>query len=370
MPTNNLIAVAMSGGVDSSAVAGLLKRQGRPIVGMTMQLWNQRRFPELIPPGMTSGRCCSLDDVYDARSVASHIDIPFYVVSHEERFEQEVVAPFVRDYLEGRTPIPCTLCNNFIKFDQFLQTARQVGAERVATGHYARTETDPATGRCLLRRGVDETRDQSYFLFGLTQVQLSRSLFPLGGMAKSQVRVLADELKLPVAHKPESHEICFVPDGDYARFVERYVEDKGIELPETSGEVVTEDGEVLGRHQGIHHYTIGQRKGLGVALGKPMYVTRIEPASRQVVIGENPSLFKKSFEVRDVNWISIPSLDKPLRVETKIRHQFPPAPAVVTPTTNARRVAVEFDLPQRAVTPGQAAVFYQGDLVVGGGWIE
>ena len=245
-----------------------------------------------------------------------------------------------------------------------------MGAERVATGHYARVETDPATGRYLLRRGVDETRDQSYFLFGLTQQQLSRSLFPLGGMAKSQVRVLADELELPVAQKPESHEICFVPDGDYARFVERYVEDKGIELPETRGQVVTEDGDVLGEHAGIHHYTIGQRKGLGVALGKPMYVTRIEPASRQVVIGENASLLKKSFEVRDVNWISIPSLDEPLRVEAKIRHQFPPAPAVVGPTTNADRVTVEFQLPQRAVTPGQAAVFYHGDLVVGGGWIE
>ena len=370
MPTNDLIAVAMSGGVDSSAVAGLLKRQGRAIVGMTMQLWDQRRFPELIPPGVSAGRCCSLDDVYDARSVASHIGIPFYVVGHEEQFEQEVVEPFVRDYLEGRTPIPCTLCNNFIKFDQFLQRARQVGAERVATGHYARVETDPATDRYLLRRGVDETRDQSYFLFGLTQEQLSRSLFPLGGMAKAEVRVLAEELQLPVAQKPESHEICFVPDGDYARFVERYVEDKGIELPETSGEVVSEDGEVLGRHEGIHHYTIGQRKGLGVALGKPMYVTRIEPAARQVVIGENPSLLKKCFQVRDVNWIAISSLDEPLRVETKIRHQFPPAPAVVTPTTEAGRVEVEFDRPQRAVTPGQAAVFYQGDLVVGGGWIE
>ena len=370
MSSNDLIAVAMSGGVDSSAVAGLLKRQGQPIVGMTMQLWDQRRFPELIPPGMSSGRCCSLDDVYDARGVANHVGIPFYVVSHEEQFEKEVVEPFVRDYLEGRTPIPCTLCNNFIKFDRFLRTARQVGAERVATGHYARVETDPATDRYLLRRGVDETRDQSYFLFGLTQEQLSRSLFPLGGMAKSEVRVLAEDLELPVAQKPESHEICFVPDGDYARFVERYVEDKGIELPETDGEVISEDGEVLGSHKGIHHYTIGQRKGLGVAVGKPMYVTRIEAASRQVIVGDNAALLKKAFPVRDVNWISIPSLEEPLRVETKIRHQFPAAPAVVTPSADSDRVEVEFDLPQRAVTPGQAAVFYQGDLVVGGGWIE
>jgi tRNA-specific 2-thiouridylase len=369
MLSNDLIAVAMSGGVDSSAVAGLLKRQGESIVGMTMQLWDQRRFPELIPPGMHSGRCCSLDDVYDARGVASHIDIPFYVVSHETEFEREVVGPFVRDYLKGRTPVPCTLCNNFIKFDRFLQTAREIGANQIATGHYARIDRDPASGRYLLRKGVDESRDQSYFLFGLTQNQLSRSSFPLGNMTKAEVRLLAAELQLPVAQKPESREICFVPDGNYAKFVERYIEEKGIERAPTEDELVSEDGKILGRHQGIHHYTIGQRKGLGVAFGKPMYVTKIESTSGQVVVGENSSLLRKSFHVRGVNWIAVPRLDEPMRLEIKIRHQATPAGAVVLPSRESNTVEVTFDSPQRAVTPGQAAVFYQEDLVVGGGWI-
>ncbi len=367
---NDLIAVAMSGGVDSSTVAGLLHRRGQAVVGMTMQLWNQRRMPELIPSGGPTGRCCSLDDVYDARHVANTLGIPYYVVNFEERFEKEVVEPFVRDYVSGKTPIPCTLCNNFIKFDQFLDMARQVGAEQIATGHYAQIEFDSAGGRYLLRKGVDESRDQSYFLFGLTQPQLERSSFPLGGVHKSEVRALAQELGIPVAQKAESHEICFVPNGDYARFVESYLEQRGDTGAQPAGEIVTTEGRVLGEHSGIHHYTIGQRRGLGVAVGSPMYVVQIQPADRRVVVGPREELLRKRFRAGGMNWISIAELHEPLRVQAKIRHQFRPAPAVVRPTAELQTVEVEFDEPQPAVTPGQAAVFYQDDLVVGGGWIE
>lgn len=360
----------MSGGIDSSVAAGLLQRSDRPVVGMTMQLWNQRRMPELIPPGGASGRCCSLDDVYDARSVAQHLGIPFYVVDYQDAFEREVVRPFVSDYRAGRTPIPCTHCNTFIKFEKFLQTARQVGADTVATGHYARVAEDAASGRCLLLRGADETRDQSYFLFGLTQRQLRHTVFPLGAMRKDEVRRLAGRMGLPVAGKAESREICFVPDGDYARFVEAYSDQQRDEPVNDSGEVVTESGRVLGEHRGIHRFTVGQRRGLGVAVGKPIYVTKIEPASNRVVVGPAEALLRDRFEIRDANWIRFPSLERPARIAVRIRYRAPPAPAVVRPSVRSPdRAEVLLDRPLRAVTPGQAAVCYDGDVVVGGGWI-
>ena len=368
--SEGLIAVAMSGGVDSSVVAAMLHAQGRPVVGMTMQLWNQRRFPELIPEGGAAGRCCSLDDVYDARAVAASVGIPFYVVNFEERFEREVVQPFVDDYVAGRTPIPCTLCNNFVKFDQFLDMARQAGAETIATGHYARIERDPDTGRFLLLRGVDHSRDQSYFLWGLTQEQLSRSLFPLGALEKAEVRALAHQLDVPVADKGESREICFVPNGDYARFVETYLDERGVPAGAREGEVVDASGRTLAEHGGIHRFTIGQRKGLGVAAGKPLYVTEILPAERKVVVGPREALERRAFEAERMNWISIPALDAPIEVEVKIRYQFRPVKATVFPTADPSRAHVEMAAPQLAVTPGQAAVFYQGDVVVGGGWIS
>jgi len=363
------IAVAMSGGVDSSTVAALLARRGHRVVGLTMQLWNQRRLPELSVEGAT-GRCCSLDDVYDARRVAEQVGIPYYVVNFERQFEEAVVEPFVREYLAGRTPIPCTLCNNFIKFDQFLEMADAVGAERIATGHYACITQDAASGRYPLRKAVDESKDQTYLLFGLTQAQLARSLFPLGEMRKPEVRRLAREMNLAVAEKSESFEICFVPNGDYAAFMSAYQRQKGIPEAQTHGEIVTTAGRALGEHRGVHHFTVGQRRGLGLATGEPLYVIATDPHSQRVTVGSNEELLRSGLTAHDVNWVSIPGLQGPARAAVKIRNKHVAAPATLYPSDDRSSVEVRFDEPQRAVTPGQAAVFYDGDLVLGGGWIE
>ena len=366
---NAPIAVAMSGGVDSSTVAALLARSGQPVVGLTMQLWNQRRLPELAVEGAT-GRCCSLDDVYDARRVAEQIGIPYYVVNFERQFEDRVIQPFVAEYLAGRTPIPCTLCNNFIKFDQFLEMADAVGARQIATGHYARITFNAAAGRYELRKAVDETKDQTYFLFGLTQTQLARSLFPLGGMRKAEVRRLARDMQLAVAEKGESYEICFVPNGDYAAFMDAYLHEKGMPETRAHGEIVTSGGRTLGGHSGVHHFTVGQRKGLGVATGEPLYVIATDPQSRRVIVGRNDELLRATMSARQVNWVSLAGLQTPVRAQVKIRNKHVAAAATVYPMADPTRVEVRFDEPQRAVTPGQAAVFYDGDLVLGGGWIE
>ena len=369
MEKSKTIAVAMSGGVDSSTVAAMLRAEGNNVIGLTMQLWNQRRLAGREGmPEQVQGRCCSLDDVYDARRVAQTIGIPYYVVNHEERFEREVVRPFVEEYLSGRTPIPCSLCNNHLKFDQLLIVARQIGADRLATGHYARVEFDEGLGRWLLQRPVDHSKDQTYFLFGLTQEQLSRTIFPLGGMTKPEVRELARMHGLAIAEKPDSQEICFVPGGDYKRFLDAYLAEQGESLPDTSGELVTSDGRVIGEHDGIHNFTVGQRKGLGVATGSPLYVIQIKGDAGQVVVGGSEELYSKTLRARRVNLISVAELYGPMRVVVKIRHRHEPAPAILE-RAGEDEVLVTFDEPQRAVTPGQAAVFYDGDVVVGGGWI-
>ena len=374
-PASNTIAVAMSGGVDSSAVAGLLHRQGSPVVGLTMQLWNQRRLPELAGDGPVAHRCCSLDDVYDARRVAEHCGFPYYVVNFERQFEAAVVRPFVENYLAGRTPIPCAECNTSVKFDELLTTARQIGAERLATGHYARIRWNEATGRWELWRARDAAKDQSYFLFGLTQDQLSRSVFPLGEMTKAEVRQAARELRLPVAEKPESQEICFVPSGDYSRFIHAYLQEQGRAVERGDGEIVNTEGEVVGAHTGVEKFTVGQRRGLGVAAAEPVYVVRIEPDARRLVVGSNTDLLRDSCEVGGVNWIAFERLESPVRAHVKIRHRHEPAAATVQPLASSCGAAqpaafVRFDEPQRAITPGQAAVFYDGDRVLGGGWIR
>jgi len=369
------IAVAMSGGVDSSAVAAMLRAQGHTLIGLTLQLWNQRRLAghEGMPEAV-QGRCCSIDDVYDARRVAEHLDIPYYVVNQEARFEAEVVRPFVSEYLAGRTPIPCTLCNNHLKFDQLLTTALQIGADRIATGHYARNHFDEARGRWILSRPEDKSKDQTYFLFGLTQEQLSRTMFPLGEMRKPAVRAMASQAGLNVAAKPDSQEICFIPGGDYSKFLAAYLDEQDEELPDSAGELITTTGEVVGRHAGIQNFTVGQRKGLGLTAANPLYVLKIHPDSHKVTVGADEELMSRELRADRVNWISVAGIapGETLRVQIKIRHRHDPAWATLSSGTSedgGGLAFATFDTPQRAITPGQSAVFYQGDEVVGGGWI-
>jgi tRNA-specific 2-thiouridylase len=364
------IAVAMSGGVDSSTAAAILKEQGHELVGFTMQLWNQRRGINVDENGdPLPSRCCSLDDVYDARRVAEKLGFPFYVLNLENDFERDVVKPFVTSYLEGETPIPCVACNSRLKFASLDRLAQSLGCDKVATGHYARVEFDETANRYRLYRGANKWKDQSYFLWELTQDQLSRSLFPLSEMSKPEVREIARGAELYVADKQDSQEICFVPDGKYAEFIDRYLEAEGEEdkIP-GAGEIVNTQGEVVGHHQGIHRYTVGQRRGIGISREKPLYVVQIDAARNRVIVGEQDELMSLEFTAAGVNWVAFDEPAGPVRAEVKVRYRHEPAYATITPLPN-NRALIRFDEPQRAITPGQATVWYRGDEVVGGGWI-
>jgi tRNA-specific 2-thiouridylase len=352
------IVVAMSGGVDSSVAAAMLAADGHTVIGLSMQLYDQTQGDRQF------GSCCTIDDLADAGRVAIRLGIPHYIVNFERGFDETVVSNFVAEYAAGRTPIPCVRCNGDLKFSSLLERARGLDADSVATGHYARVEVDPHTGRRVLRRGADRERDQSYFLFSLTQAQLGHARFPLGSMTKAEVRGYARTLDLPVADKPDSQEICFVPDGDYASFVERRAP-----LVSRAGHVTDASGRVLGRHDGIHRFTVGQRRGLGLAVGARLYVLEIRPESNTVVVGSRDELERPSLTASGVNWIDGDPPSSAVCLRAQIRHRHPEAAARVVPLA-PDRMRVEFDTPQQAVAPGQAVVLYEGDRVVGGGWID
>jgi tRNA-specific 2-thiouridylase len=352
------VVAAMSGGVDSSVAASLLAEAGHDVVGLSMQLYDQREGADGF------GSCCSLDDLHDARRVAAAIGIPHYLVNFEAAFQRTVMEDFAAEYAAGRTPIPCVHCNADLKFAALADRAAAFDAAAVATGHYARVVFDEERRRYRLLRGLDRDKDQSYFLFSLSQDQLAHALFPVGHLTKAEVRAHAARRGLPVAAKPDSHEICFVPDGDTARFVERHL---GAAMPE--GELVDSAGRVMGRHKGVHHFTVGQRKGLGIATGSPMYVLKLEPAAARVVVGPREELGCADLTASSVNWVSGEPPAGPARVTARIRHRHRDAAATVEPGSGGR-AAVCFDEPQLAITPGQAVVFYDGEDVLGGGWID
>jgi tRNA-specific 2-thiouridylase len=350
------VVVAMSGGVDSSVAAGLLMEAGHDVIGISMQLYDQRANPEAF------GSCCSLDDLQDARRVATALGFPHYILNLEDEFRAKVVDDFVAEYAAGRTPIPCVHCNADLKFSTLVERAGAFDATAVATGHYAQVSFDEEQRQYRLWRSVDRDKDQSYFLFTLTQEQLAHASFPVGHLQKSEVRAAAARLGLAVADKPDSHEICFIPDGDAAGYVDRAIGGTH------EGEIVDTSGTVVGRHRGIHRLTIGQRKGLGLATGTPMYVLELQPAEARVVVGSREELGGVELDASQVNWIAGAPPDGPTRLSARIRHRHRDAAALVTPAGTSTHVV--FDEPQTAITPGQAVVFYRGDEVIGGGWID
>ena len=346
----------MSGGVDSSVAAALLAQAGHEVIGLSMQLYDQREGE------VRFGTCCTIDDLHDARRVAAKLGSPHYIMNFERQFDDQVIANFVREYAAGRTPIPCVHCNGDLKFATLADRASALGARQVATGHYARVAVDDRTGRFQLKRGVDAAKDQSYFLFTLTQDQLAHAMFPVGDLDKAQVRDHARALGLPVADKHDSHEICFVPDGDQAAFV-------GKRVGMSEGAITDVEGRVLGRHAGIHRFTVGQRKGLGISSPIPLYVVGIDADAATVTVGPRAALERVELTASNVNWIAGEAPAVGTRVTAQIRYRHREAAAAIAPT-GPGTVAVTFDEPQTAVAPGQAVVFYEGDAVVGGGWID
>lgn len=349
------VVVGLSGGVDSSVAAYLLKKQGYDVIGVTMQIWQE----EDIEMQEENGGCCGLTAVDDARRVANQLDIPYYVMNFRKEFQKNVIDYFIHEYLEARTPNPCIACNRYVKWEALLKRSMEIGADYIATGHYARIMQLP-NGRYTLKQSATLAKDQTYALYNLTQEQLAHTLMPVGAYTKDEIREMAEEIELQVANKPDSQEICFVPDDDYAKFIK---EETGTEIPE--GNFVDLDGNVLGKHKGIIHYTIGQRKGLGLAMGKPVFVVDIKKETNEVVIGSNEDVFAKSLIANRVNLMSIESLDGDMRVKAKIRYNHRGADATIR-MIGEDLIQVVFDEPQRAMTPGQAVVFYEEDYVVGG----
>lgn len=358
----------MSGGVDSSLAAFLLKEKGYEVIGITLKLWD---YSEVGGDLYKDGRCCSLDSMNDARNTCQKIGAPHYVLDFREEFKEEVISNFISEYKKGRTPNPCIVCNTEIKWKLLWNKAKELGADYLATGHYARIDYSDENGRYLLLKGVDSTKDQSYALWGLSQENLSKTIFPLGELTKKEVRELARKYNLKTAFKEESQEICFVPDDDYERFLREWDNrdsEKSFSRIKT-GTVYNLKKERLGEHRGIPFYTIGQRKGLNIALGKPLYVIKIDAEENVVYVGENEDLFKSTFIVSNLNWISVPKLNDRMECLVKIRYMHTPANATILPYSE-NKVKIIFEKPERAITPGQSAVFYEGEKVIGGGIIE
>lgn len=350
------VIIGMSGGVDSSVAAAILKNEGHEVIGVTMQIWPAREYSSV-------KTCCSLASIEEAKRVAEEIGIPHYTIDTRVPFLEKVIEDFYEEYSLGKTPNPCIRCNRFIRFDNLWKKAEDLGADLIATGHYARIEKDRNTGRFLLKKGIDERKDQSYVLYVMTQEHLSHTIFPLGNLRKGDTRKIAEDLGLSVAKKPESQEICFIPEDDYPKFLKNVMPERII-----PGPIIDRDGRILGQHKGLPFYTIGQRKGLGIAHRKPLYVISIDIDRNALIVGEEEAIYSKEFLVKDLNFIAVDYLSEPKKVKVKIRSTMKEDDAIISPRNSD--IYVRFDRPQWAITPGQSAVFYDDDIVIGGGIIQ